>query len=1042
MASFDVERVIEVRQLRNRLEEIRGTVFSHRQPLTQLRCCVTGRFKGPESMPKSGWRPFKIMERWGGLDQTTWFRMTARVPKAFAGQRVATMIRPCAYTDIPGLRDHDQTGEGLAYVNGNPFQGIDRNHEILVLTEKARGDEVFDIAIECTPQTRFDATHEFECADLAVMHRDAWDFYWDGTAYLDLIQALDRNQTTCRRMLNLVREAVWMVDLQAGGGPDYHASLAEGRRLLREGLKNFTSHGMGQLTLIGQSHIDTAWLWPLRETRRKVGRTWSTVMRLMELYPEFHFSASQPELFLFAKECHPELWKQIKKRVKQGRFEPCGATWVEQDSNMPCGEALVRQFLYGNRFYEQEFGFRSRTAWLPDAFGFPWSLPQIMRKAGIEYFFTIKISWSQFTKFPYGYFLWQGVDGSSIPAIMTPMNYNGNPVPADLIRQREAFSQKELVDEEPFPFGYGDGGGGPTMEMIEYGKRFGNVHGVPQCTFGRTEDCFDRMREEVPEAHLPVHNGELYLELHRGCQTTQGRTKRHNRKAEVLLHDAELLSSMALLHGGKYGQKTLFDAWRIVLTNQFHDILPGSSITEVYEDTEKDYARAREYAGSALDSAVGHLLSQIAMDGPGTPIVVFNTLSWLRSDVARARVKLPRGAFHVIAPDGGVVPSQRLENGEVLFEAYDVPPLGYAVYRVVKGEAPTDASGILNVSDGILENHCLEVRLDQSGRFVSVYDKVEDREVLAPGRKGNVLQIFDDRPGANDAWDIDHNFEALGWEPGPAKSVEVIEEGPVRAVIRVVRKTEHSTFTQDITLYALLPRVEVATHVEWHEKHALLKVAFPVNILSSRATYHIQYGTIERATHANTDLDFARFEVPAQHWADLSEGNYGVSLLNDCKYGYDVKGNTLRLSLLRAPVDPDPHADEGHHQFTYALFPHSGDWRNGTVSQGFEMNVPLLAVAAAPNGGSLPSTASFGCVDTDHVLIDAVKKAEDSEAIIVRVYEACGERGPAAITFGPKPRKAAECNLMEENDKTVKLRKHTLEFYIKPYEIRTFKVVF
>lgn len=1042
MASFDAERSIEIRQIRNRLSEVYDTIFSHRQPLSNLQCRVTGRFKGPERMPKSGWRPFRIMERWGGLDQTTWFRMTAQVPKEFKGRRVVAIIRPCAYTDIPGLRKHEESGEGLAYVDGKPFQGIDRNHEVIMLAEKARGGEKFEIAIECTPQTRFDATHAFHCADLAVMNRDAWEVYWDGTAYLDLIEALDRNSTACRRMLNLLREAIWMVNLQFVDTPEYGASLKMARRLVQEGLKNFPSQGMGKLTLIGHSHIDTAWLWPLRETRRKVSRTWSTVMRLMEQYPEFHFSASQPELFMFAKEYHPELWKQIKQRVKEGRFEPCGATWVEQDSNMAGGEALVRQFLYGNRFYEREFGFRSRTAWLPDAFGFPWSLPQIMRKAQIEFFFTIKISWSQFTKFPYGYFLWRGADGTAIPAIMTPMNYNGNPIPKELITQREGFAQKELVDEEPFPFGWGDGGGGPTPEMIEYGRRYRDVHGLPQCAFGRTEDCFERMRGEVPEAHLPVHNGELYLELHRGCQTTQSRTKRNNRKSEILLRNAEMLSSMALLHSGGYDQKSLFDAWRIVLTNQFHDILPGSSINEVYQDTEKDYARARAFAEKVLNGAFDHMVKRIDTQGPGTPVVVFNTLSWLRSDVVRAQVKLPRGAFHVIAPDGRVVPSQRIGNGEVLFEACDMPSLGYAVYRVMPGAAEAELAGALKASKKTLENDYLRIRLDADGCFSSVYDKAEARETLAPGEKANVLELFDDRPGANDAWDIDHNFEALGWEPGPAESVEVLEQGPVRAVVRVTRRTERSTFVQDITLYALLPRAEVEMHVDWHEKRALLKVAFPVDILTARAAYHIQYAAVERATHNNTDLDFARFEVPAHHWADLSEGNYGVSLLNDCKYGYDVKGHTLRLSLLRAPIDPDPHADEGEHRFTYALFPHGGDWRNGTVQQGFELNTPLLAVSAAPSKGSLPISGSLACVDAENVIIDAVKKAEDSDALIVRLYEAYGQRGPASITFGPEPAAAFECDLMEENDHAVRLKGHTVHFQIKPFEIKTFKVLF
>ena len=1044
MPNFDAEREVELRQARNRLAEIFGTVYSHRLPLADLRYRVTGRGKGPEPIPASGWKPFKRMARWGGLDQSTWFAMTATLPKAYQGQRVVAMVDPFAHTDIPGRDRHDESGEGLAYVNGTPAQGIDRNHHVIVLTEKARPGQTFEIAIECTPQTRFDATHVFRTADMAVMHKLPWDFYWDATVYLDVIETMERSSETARRLLNLVTETVKRVDLQHAGEAAYFDSLARARRRLQRGMKAFEAgNDLGRLTLVGQSHIDTAWLWPLRETRRKVGRTWSTALTLMEQYPEYIFQASQPALYRFAKENHPALWKAIKKRVKEGRWEPCGATWVEQDNNIPSGESLVRQFLYGNQFYQREFGLRSRTAWLPDAFGFPWSFPQIMKRSGIETFFTIKISWSQFTDFPYSYFQWQGIDGTRIVALMPPMNYNGNPVPADAIRQRADFKQKELVDETPFPIGYGDGGGGATAEMLEYARRLRNVAGVPKCAFGKTEACFERMHAQVDGgAALPVYNGELYLELHRGCQTTQARAKRNNRKTEILLHNAEFLGSMALLHSGAYDHKAMSDAWHIVLTNQFHDILPGSSISEVYQVAEEDYASARSYAAKALDASARYLARAIDTRGPGLPIIVFNTLSWPRSGVVQAQVCLPPGRFHVVAPYGTVVPSQRTGKDEILFEARAVPPLGYAVYRVIPGAAQAADPGTLTATERGLENDSLRIRLDASGRFTSVYDKLEGREVLAPGQKANVLQLFDDRPAANDAWDIDHNFEDTMWEPGKAEAIQVLETGPVRAVVRALRKTERSTIRQDITLYALGPRVDVVTHANWREKRALLKVAFPVDILSSHAAYAIQFGTIERPAHHNRDVDRARFEVPAQQWADLSEGDYGVSLMNDCKYGYDIRDNVMRLSLLRAPIEPDPSADEGEHDFVYAIYPHAGDWRNGTVQQAAELNNPLLAVTAKAGKGALPSVHAFASVDSENVIIDTVKKAEDGNGLIVRVYEAYGQRNKAAITFGHAPKNVSECNLMEEEEQPAKVKGNTLSLYIKPYEIRSFKISF
>ncbi len=1044
MANFEAERRIERRQLFNRLEEIQGTIFTHHKPLTHLERCVTGPGKGPEPIPESGWEPFEVMQRWGHLDQTTWFRMRATVTEEDAGKILVAIIRPCTYTHIPGLGNHDESGEGLAYVNGEPFQGIDRNHDFIVLSSKGKTGEVFEIALECTPQTRFDATHCFTCAEMAVMHQDAWDFYHDGAACLELIETLSPEDTLVRRLQTLLSDALYQVDLQHIGEKSFFASLHKAQRTLQTGLKAFEARPeQGVLTLMGHSHIDTAWLWPLRETRRKVGRTWSTVLRLLERYPDFVFAASQPALYRFAKENHPKLYAQIKKRAQQGRWDVCGASWVEQDNNVPSGEALVRQFLYGNRFYEQEFGLRSRTAWLPDAFGFPWSMPQIMKKCQIDYFFTTKISWSQFTEFPYGYFDWKGVDGTAIRAIMPQESYNGNPIPKHCIHQRESFQEKELLDEVPFPFGWGDGGGGPSPKMIEYAKRYENIYGVPRCQFGRIEDCFDRMAKEAEGKSLPVWNDELYLELHRGCQTTQAQTKKNNRTCEFLLQNTEFLATLALLHGGGYEQQALNEAWCIVLTNQFHDILPGSSITEVYEVAAKDYDRARALVQQAWVSAQTHLDAAIDTEGPGTPLMVFNPLSWMRTECVQVQMQLHETPFHIVAPDGAVVPSQKTAEGELLFLASAVPPKGYAVYHLVAGESENaPPTSQLKVSEKHLENDYLRIKIDKAGRFTSVYDKFEEREILPKGEKGNILQFFDDRPGSNDAWDIDHNFECCRWEAKTTERIEVVEKGPLRAVVRVVHKTDRSTITQDIILAADAVRVDVATHVDWYEKRTLLKVAFPVDILSPRATYHIQFGSIERNTHENTDWDRARFEVPAHHWADLSEGDYGVALLNDCKYGYDVKDNTLRLSLLRSPVDPDPHADEGEHTFTYALCPHGGDWREGVVQQGFELNQPLLAWSTKAHTGQLPPVYAFADIDVEHVILDTVKKAEDSNALILRLYESYGQRGKVNLSLGQTPLSAVECDMMEENEAPVEIKGNTLSFSIKPYEIRTFKITF
>ncbi|HIJ64680.1 MAG TPA: alpha-mannosidase [Candidatus Hydrogenedentes bacterium] len=1028
MPNFEAERQIIAQQIRVRLSEIHQTVYSQRQPVTGLKACVTGPGKGPERMPRSGWKPFRVHDRWGGFDQTTWFKLKVVVPDSMKGRRVAALVRP--------------GGESLAYVNGRPATGLDPNRDAIHLVERARGGETFEIAIESVPSVRFDEYHYFQYADIAAMCPEAWDFYWDVLVAMEVWQQLPQNYAPQRQLLELIEAAVKQVDLNHKSDPSYLDTITEARRFLLRGLGNFeTSYGVGKLTLAGHAHIDTAWLWPLRETERKCGRTWATVLDLMERYPEYHFSCSQPAQYERFKKNYPELYRRIKRRVKEGRWEPCGAMWVEPDQNVPSGESLVRQILFGKRFFRKEFGIDVREVWTPDTFGYTWALPQILAKAQVDAFLTTKISWNQFTEFPYSMFQWEGPDGSRVLALML-LNYNGNPIPEQLLGQWDQFKQKERVDECLFPYGWGDGGGGPTMAMIEHGKRLGNMVGMPRCAFGQLHDCVERIRTQVDFDALPVWNGELYFELHRGCQTSQARTKRFNRKLELLLRDAEFLSSLALVNGGTYEYDGIQRVWKTLLTNQFHDILPGSSITEVYATAEEQYAQAEAQAKGIRDRAIGHLTKRIDTSGPGKPILVINTLPWARSDVVVAAMPVPRGRFNVLGPDGAAVPCQRTADGAIAFQAAGVPPLGYAVYRLVSGTRRPTPDSPLEASEKGIENRWLRVRFDKYGRLTSVYDKIERREVLPKGQKANVLQLFEDRPQCFEAWDVDFNFEEKMWEPGPAETIEILETGSVRAVVRIVRKTEKSVITQDLVLAADSPRLDFVTHVDWHDRQTLLKAAFPVDVRASEATFEIQYGAIQRPTHTNRDADLAQFEVPAHKWADLSEGNYGVTLLNDCKYGYDVKGNALRLSLLRAPVDPDPKADEGEHRFTYALYPHGGDWRFGAVQQGFELNVLLLAAPVSSAKGPLAAAHAFASVDTENVVIDTIKRHEDSNALIIRLYEAYGQRGNVTLTFAKKPKHVAECDLMEENDRSVNVRGNNLKFYITPFEIRTFKVVF
>jgi len=1030
MAHFDVERQIELLQVRNQLRDLRTTFFTHRRPIGKIEHVVTGCGLGPERVPAAGWKPFAVGDLWGGFDETTWFRMKVVVPREFKGQNVVALIRPAS-------------GEALVFVNGAPFQGLDINREELFLAKKARGGEVFNIEIEAVPSVRMEAQHRFKCADLAVFHAEPWDLYWDCEVPLKVYESVEQNSAPARQMLEAVCAAIRMVDLHTAGTAEFYTACKKASRFLRNELKRFPSApGSGKLMLTGHSHIDTAWLWPLRETRRKVGRTFATALNLMDRYPEYHFSFSQPELYLYCKEHFPELYARIKKRVKEGRWEICGAPWIEQDSNMAGAEALVRQFLYGNRFFRKEFGVHTRTAWLPDAFGYPWSLPQIMRKCQVDTFVTTKIDRGMYTRFPFSMFDWQGADGTKIFTVMPPLNYNGNPIPKDCIEQWKLFKQKHLADEIPFPFGLVDGGGGPTMEQLEHGKRLENIHGVPRTEFGRNEDSLARMRAQAKTQELPVYNNELYMEQHRGCQTTQARTKRNNRKAEVALHEAEFTATLAAQHGEAYPADALRNAWRKVLTNQFQDLLPGSSITEIDTTADRDYADAIAKVHALRDKALASLVAQIDTQGPGAPVVVFNTLSWDRWDVVEVATALPKGCFHVVDADGQVVLSQRTHDGKLLIEA-KVPALGHAVLYVVAGAKASDDPIPLAATKTTLENRFLSVKFDDHGRFTRVYDLLQERDVLPKGQRSNVLQLFEDRPHLHDAWDIDHNFhKEKQREPGAADKVQVLEEGPLRVVVRVHRRNGKSVFVEDLMMNAIQPRIDVRLQVDWQEKRTLLKVAFPVEILSTRATYDIQWATIERSTHGNTEFDRARFEVPARHWADLSEADYGVCLLNDSKYGYDVRGNTLRLSLLRSSIVPDPHADEGQHDMTYALYPHEGDWRYGSVQQGYELNHPLLAVAAESHAGDKGARAAFLSVDCENIIVETVKKAEDSKAVVLRVYEAYGQRNAATIAFARQPKRVYETDMMEENPKPLRLKGHEVSLFFTPYEIKTLLVEF
>lgn len=880
------------------------------------------------------------------------------------------------------------------------------------------------------------------CA-LVQIHQPARDFLATARVALGAASSLDHRAPARERVLESLDQAFRVLDTREPFGEGFYESVHEAHRVLRQGIEEAGPPLDVQVVGTGHAHIDLAWLWTLGQTRRKAVRTFTNVIRLMERFPDYHFTQSQPQLYELVRLDAPELFEAIRGLVGQGRWEPVGGMWVEADCNLSGPESLARQLLLGRSYFARHFGpqAESPVLWLPDVFGYAWALPQLMRQAGLRYFMTIKIGWSQYNRLPYDSFWWQGVDGSRVlthfsttpgfgPSVST---YNARATPEEILGTWTNFQQKGAQRELLAIFGHGNGGGGPTAEMLENLGEMTAFPGLPRVRQGAVGDFFRRLEAEAGD-RLPTWDGELYLELHRGTYTTQSRNKRANRKSEFLLHDAELLAAMALVLDPdyRYPAAELRRAWELVCLNQFHDILPGSSIGAVYEESLRQYEEVGRLAREARDGALETIGRQVGGD-----LLLVNPTSFPRSDLAHWAERLPAGE-RLERADGSAVRTQASADGGTWIDGGELPPLSVTALFRRKGAAP-QVDQALTAEPELLQNERLRVELDRAGEVVRIYDRTAEREVLPGGAVANQLQAFEDRPLSWDAWDVDIYFEDKRWTAEPASSVKVLEAGPLRATLELRRRVLSSEVVQRVSLERGSARLDFDTEVEWRERHVLLKVAFPVEVLSPTATYEIQWGSVERPTHGNTSWDWARFETCAQKWADLSEGDYGVSLLNDCKYGHDVRGSVLRLSLLRSPTMPDPQADQGKHRFTYSLLPHQGRWGEETVGAAYALNDPLLAVPGPGEGGSGDHT--FLQVSSPNVVIETVKGAEDGRGIIVRLYESQRRRGPVTLTAGFDLSEAWESNLLEEDQAPLKVEDRSIRLSLRPYEIVTLRLL-
>ncbi len=694
----------------------------------------------------------------------------------------------------------------------------------------------------------------------------------------------------------------------------------------------------------------------------------------------------------------------MKKFISSGRLEPIGATWVEHDTNLLSGESLVRQCLYGQQFLEKEFGARAKVGWLPDVFGYSWALPQIYCKAGIELFVTSKISWNDTNTFPYSTFQWQGVDGTRLPTYFICGAYNGTAEPEEILDIWEAGPTKH-TRRMLYSFGYGDGGGGPTREMVEHIRRMDLVPGLPRCRQGKVHDFLADLKSSFDD--LDVWNGELYLELHRGTYTTQARTKRGNRKCELTLRDTEFFAAVTGLEDRVYPYEDLTAAWKTVLLHQFHDILPGSSVAAVYRDTHKAHEEVLKTAAELRDAAVQKYSDSFNTQGPGTPVLVINSLSFERSELVSVdSAKFGPGTVQVLDCEGREMAVAR-EGKQIFFRAENLPPMGASLFRIhadaasSKGESVDTAgsSELCSFNNGCIDTPFYSAKMEADGSFTSLIDKRSSREIVADGRKLNELLFFEDWPEKWEAWEIDPHYEERTKRAEVRKALGIDEQCLTHLRLSYTLEFGESLIESRITFYADSPRIDIHQHVHWKASKVLLKAAFPLALHSQKATYEIQYGTIERPTHRNTSWDRAKFEVSGYRWADISEGDFGVSIINDCKYGWDCRDNVLRLSLLRATKHPDTAADLGEHDHAYAIFPHPGDWRNGTVHNAAAFNSPVISRILEPHDGLRRGRHCIFSTNKSNVIIDAVKRAEADDGLVVRLYEAHGSRTPVQLYF-------------------------------------------
>lgn len=1001
-----------------------------------------------EEVKRQQFQPMKPGTPWGHTWEYGWFRGTVRMPKEAAGKRIVMNLA--------------QDGEATIFVNDKAFgtyraDWIEVPHHYLVdntLTVKAEEGDVYEIYMEVYAGHHFpsqeipnarratgpilegdyeDPLTEGERRHLGrstfgIWNEDAYQLYMDVKILRSLMEVLDETSLRAVKTAEALEQFTLAVDFEQR--PEERAAdYKKARELLKPALEAENGSTMPQFYAIGNAHIDLAWLWPFAETHRKAARTFAAQLRLLEEYPEYLFIQSQPAIYEMCREYYPELFERILQAQKEGRWIADGAMWVEPDTNMAGGEALIRQLVYGKKYFKEVFDTDSQVLWLPDTFGYTGALPQILKGCGVRYLVTQKIFWSYNggEPFPYHYFNWEGIDGSKVTSFLpTSYTYKANPQEAgDVWKQR---GQKRDLEGFLYPVGYGDGGGGPCRDHIESIRRMENLEGSVKVKMTAPLQFFQQMEEKGGPKH--TYTGELYLSAHRGTYTSQARMKKNNRRAEEMLHGLEVWSALAAQKGRAYPAKDVELLWKTLLLHQFHDILPGTSIGRVYEEADAAFSKLFEQ---------GALLEQEAMDALGKEggYSVWNPLGFAR----KAVVTLPEEFSEGVCVDGVPISVQRgLEGPEALLE---LPPVGAvslspAVVAVSEEKVKTEKQG-----DGyLLENSCIRVRIDGQGQVISYCLKKDGREKEFAAAPMNHFCMYKDVPRRYDSWDVDSNYRMQELEhPVSNVSVRILQPGGVRAILEVTGRIGNSSYVQYIRLEAESTRLEFETNIDWKEQHRLLKAAFPVRVYAENGINEIQFGYVQRPTHRSRPYDQDRFEVCNHRYTALCDQNQGAAVLNDCKYGISMNGNTMELTLLRAAAVPERYTDRGEHTFSYAFTAWEGSFYDSdVVRQGYELNTAVSVRERGCTGFS-----AFR-VEQENVILETVKLAEDGSGdMILRLYESKKARTETVLHMNPAGLGisvcgASLCDMLEQETETLEVQDNAVSLSLEPFEILTVRL--